>query len=64
MHADAGLLTAEEVAKLLGVRPATIRQWRWQRRLPAVKLGRAVRFRREDIEAIVQRRLEKEIVAL
>lgn len=44
------LLNAEEVATLLSVPVPTVRWWRQQNRLPkAIKLGRNVRWRREDI---------------
>jgi excisionase family DNA binding protein len=41
------LLRPEEAADLLGVEPATIRQWTYQRRLPVVHPagGRAARYR-------------------
>ena len=45
-----GLLTTEDVAKLLGCSEAAVRKWRSQGRLKAVKLGRLVRFRAQDVE--------------
>lgn len=45
------LLTIEELARYLGLAQATLREWTWQRRLPFLKLGRAVRYRRAEIEA-------------
>lgn len=41
------LLGAEQAAELLGVEPATIRKWTYQRRLPVVHPGggRAARYR-------------------
>lgn len=51
------LLTVEQVAKLLGLSPA----WVYQHasgsrrpRIPCVKFGRSVRFRRESIEEFVR----------
>jgi excisionase family DNA binding protein len=55
---DDQLLTAQEAAALLGVRPATMYQWAYQRRLPCVKLfglRGALRFRRGDIRALIAR---------
>lgn len=46
------LLRTEEVAEILCVAPMTIRTWVFKRRIPFVKLGKSVRFRREDIEKI------------
>jgi excisionase family DNA binding protein len=56
------LLTAKEAAALLCLSENTIRQWIWQRRLPVVRLGRAVRLRREDLEQLVERNREEAIV--
>jgi excisionase family DNA binding protein len=49
------LLTANEAAIALNLSVHTIRQWIWQRRLPVIKLGRAVRLRREDLDAFIER---------
>lgn len=51
MAATLPLLTIDELAAELGLAKATLREWCWQKRIPYVKLGRAVRFRREEIEA-------------
>ena len=48
------LLDVKEAAALLGCSEAAIRKWVHQRRLPAVRVGRLVRFRRQDLEAFVQ----------
>ena len=54
------LLTAKKTAEILGVPLGTIRAWTHQRRLPCVHLGRAVRYRPEDIERIRQKGLTRE----
>ncbi len=49
------LLDVREAAALLSVKPATLYQWTYQRRIPVVKLmGRALRFRLSDLERIVR----------
>lgn len=49
------LLTPDEVAQMLGVKPTTVYKWAYERRLPAVKLrGRALRFRLSAIEKIIR----------
>jgi excisionase family DNA binding protein len=46
------LLTAREVAELLGVSASTVLDWFEARRLPGFKLnGHAVRFRESELEA-------------
>jgi excisionase family DNA binding protein len=47
------LLNVEQTAKLLGISVNTLRQWISQRRLPVVKLGKAVRFASEDVEKFI-----------
>jgi excisionase family DNA binding protein len=48
------LLTVPEAAKVLGVSVNTLRQWVCQRRLPTIKLGKAVRFSPEDLQQFIQ----------
>ncbi len=52
------LLDVREAAALLAVKPSTIYQWSYERRIPVVKLmGRALRFRLSDLEALISRSL-------
>ena len=45
-------LTLDELAEWLQVPRATLHQWRYKRKGPmAYRLGRSLRFRREDVEA-------------
>lgn len=53
-HADMDqLLTVQQAALQLACTPAAIRKWLFQRRLPAVKVGRLTRIRQRDLEAVV-----------
>ena len=46
------LLDNEGAAELLGISPTTLPRWRWAGIGPAyLKLGRAIRYRRADLEA-------------
>ncbi len=47
------LLNERQAAAVLGVRPSTLRAWRAQKRIAYVKLNRAVRYRRPDLQALV-----------
>jgi len=49
------LLTVEEFAKALGMSPKTVRMWIWRRRVEFVRVGRAIRFRPETVDEIVNR---------
>lgn len=51
------LLTIPEAAKMLACTEAAIRKWCWQGRLKPVKLGRLVRLRLRDIEALIDQGL-------
>ena len=43
---DIRLLSEHDAARVLGVKPATLRRWRWAGRGPGFhKIGRAVRYR-------------------
>jgi excisionase family DNA binding protein len=53
------LLDVHEAAALLAVKPATLYQWAYQRRIPVVKLlGRALRFRLSDLEQLIAKGLQ------
>jgi excisionase family DNA binding protein len=50
------LLTVHEAADLTGLSVETLNQWRSQRRhIPYVKLGKAVRYLRKDVELYILR---------
>jgi excisionase family DNA binding protein len=59
MPSEQQLLTAKEAAALLCLSENTIRQWIWQRRLPVVRLGRAVRLKRQDLEQLIDQNREE-----
>jgi excisionase family DNA binding protein len=59
MPGEQQLLTAKEAAALLCLSENTIRQWIWQRRLPVVRLGRAVRLKRQDLEQLIDQNREE-----
>ena len=49
----AELMTATEVAEMLGVPVSTVREWGRNGTMPRVKLGRHVRFIRAHVEAVI-----------
>ena len=49
-----GLLTVDQAAELLGLKPSTIRVWLARRRLPRVNCGRAVRIPAESIFEFIE----------
>jgi len=52
--AHEGLLTIREAAQYLAVSVSTLYGWVWQRRIPFVKIGRALRFDQSDLAAFIE----------
>lgn len=52
------LLSIPEAAAYLSIKPQTLNNWRATGRynLPAVKVGRLVRFKKSDLDAFIARR--------
>ena len=53
------LLTIEEVADMLKVSKMTLYRWNLNDTLPKIEIGGKRRYRRADVEAIVEQRNEK-----
>jgi excisionase family DNA binding protein len=49
------LLTVPQAAEALGIRPTTVRAWLSLRKLPVVRLGRAVRIKESDVRTMIDR---------
>jgi excisionase family DNA binding protein len=47
------LLTIEQAADLLGLRPVTVRMWAAARKIARCKIGRAVRIPEGEIERLI-----------
>ena len=47
---DHEILTLEEVARYLRLKPQTIYRWAQEKRIPAVKLGKEWRFRKSILD--------------
>lgn len=47
------LMTVQEASEYLAVSVSTLYGWVWQRRIPFVKVGRAVRFDPVELESFV-----------
>jgi excisionase family DNA binding protein len=48
------LLTVQEAAAALRIKPATVRAWVLRRKINSYRVGRAVRISAEEIERILQ----------
>jgi excisionase family DNA binding protein len=51
------LLTLEQAAERLGLKPVTLRMWASARKIARVKIGRAVRVPESEIARIIERGL-------
>jgi len=51
---ETGLLTVQDAAKFLAVSTSTLYGWVWQRRIPFVKVGRALRFELPELQKFIQ----------
>lgn len=51
---DRPLLSPADVAKLLGIKRSTVYELARAGRIPSIRIGRAVRFLRADLEAWIQ----------
>ena len=51
---NANLLDVNEAAERLGIRPATVRQWIYTRKIPVVRVGRCVRVPAEAITRLIE----------
>ena len=49
-----GLFTIREAAQYLAVSVSTLYGWVWQRRIPFIKIGRALRFDPHDLAAFIE----------
>jgi excisionase family DNA binding protein len=63
MHNNTKFATVEEFPKLAplmqvaaawGIKPDTLRAWARRNRVPRVRIGRAILFRLEDLEKVVE----------
>jgi len=52
------LLTLEEAAEYLDIHPGTLYRWARARKVPAVKMGRIWRFKKERLEEWFDKQLE------
>lgn len=52
-------LTKQELARILKVTPRTLEQWAKQKRFPVYRLGRVVRYKRDEVtQALAAHRVE------
>jgi len=51
------LLDVREAAEYLKVKVPTLRKWRFERRLAVYKIGRNIRFKKGDLDALIQQSL-------
>ncbi len=50
---DSDLMDIREAAKYLKLKVPTLRKWRFERKLSIYKIGRTVRFKKADLDALI-----------
>jgi len=53
-------LSIEETADFLGISKNTLYEWIVQKRIPHLKVGRLVKFRREELDEWLKKRKQEE----
>ena len=54
LSSERRLMTVREAANYLAISVSTLYGWAWQRKVPFVKVGRALRFDLSDLEKFVR----------
>jgi excisionase family DNA binding protein len=54
------LMDMNEASEYLGIRKNTLYEWVMERKIPHVRVGRLLKFRREDLEAWLRKRTQEE----
>ena len=54
LRTEGGLITVQDAAKFLAVSKSTLYGWVWQKRIPFVKVGSALRFELAELEKFIQ----------
>jgi excisionase family DNA binding protein len=54
LRTEGGLITVQDAAKFLAVSTSTLYGWVYQRRIPFVKVGGALRFELAELQEFVQ----------
>ena len=58
---ETDLMTVEEVARYLQLKPQTIYKWAQEKRIPAVKLGKEWRFRKRILDEWLDRQMLEDL---
>ena len=59
LHVDDDIMTLEEVAAYLRLKPQTIYTWAQEKRIPAAKLGKEWRFKRSMIDTWFEQHIDE-----
>jgi excisionase family DNA binding protein len=54
LRSEGGLITVQDAAKFLAVSTSTLYGWVYLRRIPFVKVGRALRFEVAELQKFIQ----------
>ena len=57
------LLSVDDITKILRISKGTAQRWCRDRRLPAAKIGKAYRIRKEDLDKWYEGKLQEKVTA-
>jgi excisionase family DNA binding protein len=60
---EAELLSVDDITKILRISKGTAQRWCRDRRLPAAKIGKAYRIRKEDLDKWYEGKLQEKVTA-
>ncbi|MEE8373022.1 MAG: helix-turn-helix domain-containing protein [Dehalococcoidia bacterium] len=60
---DSDLLSVDDITRILRISKGTAQRWCRDRRLPAAKIGKEYRIRREDLDSWYEGKLREQPVA-
>lgn len=60
---ESELLSVDDITKILRISKSTAQRWCRDRRLPAAKIGKAYRIRKEDLDKWYEEKLVEKVAA-
>jgi excisionase family DNA binding protein len=60
---EAELLSIDDITKILRISKGTAQRWCRNHRLPAAKIGKAYRIRKEDLDKWYEGKLQEKVTA-
>ena len=56
MEKEKGLMSVEEAADYLGVKRSTLYRWKYERKIPCIKVGHLLKFKKDQLDTWLEER--------